>query len=178
VRRPNFERWLRRQILGLADTDSFNLRKLAALAQKEKPRLAEPLLLYAYTTGKTERLLSFVWNDELYRSYLTALEAIENTDLAGVALSGRKVGSLSREYSKFLDSYRAAYNKPESNNESKRLRWERSRALQLEKGVNTSEIYQALALNAGNVNAYMKHGALEKVSLKNATDIMKYLYTR
>jgi len=176
MRRPTLERWIKRQILSLAKTESFNMRKLAASAQDENPRLAEPLLLYAYATGKTERLLSFVWKGDLRCSYEDALNAIAGRDLTDTALNRRSVDGLTREYRKFLTSYRIAYRKPESNNESKQLRWERSRTLQLQKGVSTAEIYQSLGLNAGNVNAYLKHGALDRISLQNATDIMKYLF--
>ena len=36
-------------------------------------------------------------------------------------------------------------------------------------------ICNELGLNRGNVNAYMKHGDVSKMSLQNATRIMKYL---
>ncbi|MCL2889186.1 MAG: hypothetical protein FWE65_02050 [Eggerthellaceae bacterium] len=175
MRRPTFERWIRRYLLSLAGTESFSLRKLAAMAQTESPRLAEPLLLYACASGSVERLLGFVWRRELLDSYRSVLEAIGGRDLAGLAL-GSEIGGLPLEYRKFLDSYRIAYRKPESAGESKRLRWERSRMLQLEKGISTAQICRALALNVGNVNAYLKHGDVGKLSLKNATDIMKFLY--
>ena len=65
--------------------------------------------------------------------------------------------------------------KPETQAESKRLRWEKSRQLQLQKGVSVARICNELGLNRGNVNAYMKHGDVSKMSLQNATRIMKYL---
>ena len=104
------------------------------------------------------------------------LEGFREIDLEEAALSGQYDDSLPREYGKFLTSYRVSYNRPETVKDSKCMRWERSCALQLEKGVTTADIYRALGLNAGNVNAYLKHGDTDKVSLQNAADIMNYLY--
>jgi len=79
-------------------------------------------------------------------------------------------------YEKALLSYKAAFQRIDSRNESKKLRWEKSIQLQKKKGISNAQIYLALNLDAGNVNAYMKHANIDKVSLKNATDIMEYLY--
>ncbi len=176
MRRPTFSRWAKRLILELADTNSFSLRKLAASAQKENPRLAEPLLLYAYDINSTEKLLSLIWDEELRATYTRVLQALGKKNLTDIALEKLTIDGLPREYVKILNSYRVAYQKPETLCESKKMRWERSRALQLEKGISAAEIYHALGLNPGNVNAYLKHGALDKVSLDNATSIMKFLY--
>lgn len=177
MRRPTFKRWIAGQIQYLSGSDSLSLRKIAALAQDGVPRLVEPLLLYAYETGKVDALLGFVWREDILACYESILEKLKNDEsLQSIALDEKSSVNLPREFSKYFSSYRAAYYKPETNAESKRLRWERSRELQLKKGVSTAEIYNALGLNPGNVNAYMKHGALDKVSLQNSTDIMKYLY--
>ena len=148
------------------------------MAQGSTPRLIEPLFLYVFEAGKIEALLAFVWREDVRASYEHMLEMLESCDsLQAVALADDSSIPLPREYSKHLTSFRAAYNKPETDAESKRMRWERSRDLQLKKGISNAEIYKALGLNPGNVNAYMKHGALDKVSLQNSTDIMKYLYS-
>ena len=176
MRRPVFSRWIKKQVLEIADTESINLRKLAAAAQKEKPRLVEPLLLYAVAVGHVDRLIGFIYRDNVRESYEKVLAVISGIDLEEAARSGQSDDSLPREYGKFLASYRASYKWPETVKDSKRMRWERSRALQLEKGVSAAEIYRALGLNAGNVNAYLKHGDTDKISLQHATDIMDYLY--
>ncbi len=176
MRRLVFNRWIKRLLVELADTSSFNLRKFAAAAQKDIPRIAEPLLLYAYDTQITEKLLDLIWDKELLASYKTALQALGKKNLSEIALGSHYVPGLSREYIKILNSYRVAYQRPETVRESKKMRWERSRTLQLEKGVSAAEIYHALKLNPGNTNAYLKHGSLDKVSLETATAIMKFLY--
>ncbi|MEG0759484.1 MAG: hypothetical protein RR505_13825, partial [Raoultibacter sp.] len=172
-----FEGWITKELRYLSGGSSLNLRKLTALSQDSLPRLVEPLLLYAIQTGKVDALLSFVWREEIRASYSNALAILGDcSDLGTLALSDSNSVVLPREYGKYLTSYRTAYNKPETDAESKRMRWERSRDLQLKKGVSNAAIYNALGLNPGNVNAYMKHGALDKVSLQNSTAIMKYLY--
>jgi hypothetical protein len=176
MRRPTFAGWIRRLILNLAHTDSFNLRKFAASAQKDTPRLVEPLLLYAYDSCRTERLLDYIWNEEIQTSYEIALRALDGKDLTTRALFERDTNGLPYEYEKHLNSFRIAYHKLNTINASKKMRWERSRTLQREKGISAAEIYRALKLNPGNVNAYLKHGSLDKVSLENATRIMNYLY--
>lgn len=178
MRRPTFSRWISKEIRHLSGNDSLNLRKLASRAQSSSPRMIEPLLLYAIETKKTQALLDLVWREDIRVSYENVLAALRDYEsIQSMALSEEDFAFLPREYGKFLSSYRAAYRKPETDAESKRLRWERSRDIQLKKGISNAEIYKALGLNPGNVNAYMKHGALDKVSLQNSTDIMKYLYS-
>jgi hypothetical protein len=176
MRRPVFKRWIKRQVQEIAGTETLNLRKLASAAQKDKPRLIEPLLLYAVAAGYVDRLISLIYQEEIQKSYEAVLLHLEGIDLENAALSGQLDNILPREHAKFLISYRAAYNRPETARDSKRMRWERSRILQLEKGISTAEIYRTLGFNAGNVNAYLKHGDIDKVSLQIATDIMNYLY--
>ena len=176
MRRPVFSRWIKRQVLEIAGADSFNLRKLTAAAQKKTPRLIEPLFLYAFAAGHIDRLLALVYQDDVHENYERVLAILEGVDLEEAALSNRDIAGLPREYGKFLSSYRAAYNHIETTNDSKRMRWKRSRTLQLEKGVSAADIYHALGLNPGNINAYLKHGDIDKVSLQKATDIMNFLY--
>ena len=176
MRRPVFSRWIKRQLLEIAGAGSFSLRKLAATAQNKNPRLIEPLLLYAIITGRVDRLIDFVYKDEVRDSYESVLMIFDGIDLENAAHNGQLDDSIPGEYKKFLISYRVSYNRPETTKDSKRMRWERSRILQLEKGVSTADIYHSLGLNHGNVNAYLKNGDLDKVSLQNATDIMDYLY--
>ncbi|MCL2150697.1 MAG: hypothetical protein FWH50_00520 [Coriobacteriia bacterium] len=186
MRRPSFSRWIKNQLMLLSGFSRFDLRKLAAAAQSSKPRLIEPLLLYARAANCTDRLLGLVWRDDVRKQYLDTLETIGASDLESLALFGLEAGlekspvikQLPRDYVKFLRSFQVAYRQPEIKSQSKQLRWDRSRALQLEKGIGSSEICRDLGLNLGNVNAYLKYGALEKVSLEKATEIMKYLYSR
>lgn len=177
MRRPTFKRWIAKEIQYLSGVDSLDLVRLASLAQGTCPRIIEPLLLYAMESSKEQRLLGLIWRSDIKASYKSSLVALEECgSLQALALGDRYPRGLPREYTKYFSSYRAAYYKPETDAASKRMRWKQSRELQLKKGVHTSEIYTELKLNPGNVNAYMKHGAVEKVSLQHATEIMRFLF--
>lgn len=122
--------------------------------------------------------MELVWREDVraaYRDVLNQLESVESIE--GFVLGQNKSTQLPREYRKFITSYKAAYFKPETDAASKQMRWKRSKELQLIKGVTNAEIYLTLGLNPGNTNSYMKHGEVDKVSLENATAIMKYLFS-
>lgn len=168
-------RWLKRELIALSGEPKFSLRRYAALAQNDNPRLAAPLFLYCRETDSIETLYGFMYDSNLLEQYRVIEQILKEINLTEAALTENIPDALPREYAKHLASFAAAYRAPETEAESKKLRWERSRALQLEKGIPTAWIYNKLGLNPGNVNAYMKHGDTSKVSLDAATSIMKYL---
>ena len=143
--------------------------------QDGRPRAKEPLLLCALATGRYEKLMALMWRDDIKEEYSAVAELLQGADLSALALNGVFPEGLPREYAKRLNTFASEYRKPETQAESKRLRWEKSRQLQLQKGVSVARICNELGLNRGNVNAYMKHGDVSKMSLQNATRIMKYL---
>ena len=175
MRKPTLERWLRRELLALSGLERFSLRKLAAMAQSTHPRLVEPLFLYCVDCGREAALLELVYREDVADSYKSQMGKLSGKNLADLALSGAAQGVLPREYAKHLDSFAADYRKEEIYAASKQMRQERCRRLQLEKGVSNIEISRALGLDAGNVCAFLKRGALGRVSLSDATAMMKYL---
>jgi len=174
MRRPSFKGWVSRELKHLSGENTLNLRRLAYLAQGPTPRLRERLILYAIATGQTDKLKNLLY-DELMMSELTALEqALRAIDIDNP--NEMQQASLPIRYEKAINSFAAAYHAIDTKNESKRLRWERTVRLQKEKGVSNAEIYHALGVNAGNVNAYLKNGDIDRVTLDTATSIMKYLF--
>jgi hypothetical protein len=172
MRRPNFKGWVSRELKYLSGEDTLNLRRLAYLAQGQRPRLRERLVLYALSIGQEERLRGYLY-DETLLSDLGEVEII----LRGADLDkpDREIQTqLPSRYQKALDSYRSAYYRIDNRSDSKRLRWERTVQLQKEKGLSNTQIYRALDLNPGNINAYLKHGDIDRVTLATATKIMKY----
>ena len=81
-------------------------------------------------------------------------------------------------YKKAFLSYKAAYDKNDTRNESKKLRWEKTVELQKKKGITTTQICNALGFDAGNISAYLKRADIDRISLEKATDIMRYLYAK
>lgn len=175
MRRPVFKRWIQKEAARLAGFSTFRLREIAAAMQGSGPRAKEPLLLYALEADRFEKLLELIWRDDIREEYRTIADMLRDINLSEAAVSGNIPENLPREYAKHLTSFASEYHKPETQAESKRLRWEKSRQLQLQKGISAAYISQELGLNRGNVNAYLKHGDVNKVSLQNATNIMKLL---
>jgi len=175
MRRPNFRGWVTRELAYLSGENTLNLRRLAYLAQTSEPRLRERLILYAIATTQTERLKSYLFRENMIN---------ELDELTGILTGhdfddpeGFEATNLPPRYRKALISFKSAYARIDTRNDSKRLRWEKSIQLQKEKGVSNARIAQDLSLDPGNVNSYLKHGATERLSLQNATRIMKYLYS-
>jgi len=175
MRRPDFRGWVTRELSYLSGEDTLSLRRLAYLAQTTKPRLQERLVLYAIATDQIERLQSFLYREDLIQELDTLSQKLKGKNLDDpTALSKTR---LTDRYRKALLAYKAAHDAIDTRNNSKKLRWEKSTQLQNEKGVSNAQICRNLDLDAGNVSAYMKHGAIDKMSLENTTRIMKYLYS-
>ena len=62
-----------------------------------------------------------------------------------------------------------------NDNETKRLMRKRIILLQKEKHITNYRIYTDLKLNPGNINSFLKHGDVEKISLESARRIWKYV---
>lgn len=174
--RITFKGWLKMELFRMSGAESLDLRILATRAQKSRPRLAAPLLLYAMETNVTERLLKSIYKKDLLREYKEVILLCHDKPIAELSLEEEE--KLPWTYRKLLASWRTAKNRNESLTDSKRLRLERTRMLQKETGISNAQIYQTLDLNPGNVNAYLKHGDTSKVSLETATRIMKFLFSQ
>jgi len=175
MRRPNFKGWVSRELAHLSGENTLNLRRLAFLAQGPIPRLWERLVLYAVATNKVNQLKALLYRDEM----IEELDKVSH-GLLGFTLSNpenAKALQLPLRFQKVLHSYKAAYEKIDTRNESKRLRREKTIHLQKKSGISNTQICRALDLDLGNVTAYLKNADLDRISLKKATAIMKYLQT-
>ena len=86
-----------------------------------------------------------------------------------------KSGKLSPEYHKVWRSYQSLKNRNNSDNDTKELMRKKVKRLQDETGVTNYRIYTDLKLNPGNLNAWLKHGDSEKVSLDVARQTLRYV---
>lgn len=170
-----FHRWVRRQLTE-AGKGSFSLGRLAAKAQAENDeRLQALLLLYAHGENKLERLLGYIWLDGLADEFLTSSTAIGNRDIGKLALRGTPLLALPEKYNAVMREFANAFKSTTIKANTKHALWEETRALQIKRGIRNCDIYRALDLNPGNTNAYLKHGAVEKMSLANAQLIKEYV---
>lgn len=162
-------------MLALSGIDRFSVRKIAAMAQAENARLVEPLLLYCVSEGRVDELLGYAYRQDASESWIAAAKTLDGVDLERLALSGQSSAAIPREYAKHLDSFAVDYHRQDSIAESKKLRLERCRDLRLRTGASVAEISRALGLDAGNVCAFLTSGDLGRVTLEDATRMMKLL---
>jgi len=172
--RLTFPGWLKLELQRMSGLKTISIHKLAILAQEENSRLAEPLLLYAIETDAVPRLMSYIKDRQIRQEYRNILDECGDTSI--LELNEEEKESLPWSYRKLLNNWRAAEGRAQHIENSKRMRLERSLQLMKEKDISNAQVYQALDLNPGNTNAYLKHQDTSKLSLENATRIMKYLY--
>lgn len=175
MRRPTLERWLRGELVRLSELERFSLRKLAAMAQGSHARLVEPLFLYCHTTRRLASLYELIYQSDFAEEYQHVEDLLAGQDLFALSLSGKAAEILPAAYAKHLNSFAAAYRKQDTDAESKRLRQQRCVSLQLQKGTSTASACKALGLDPGNVCAFLKQGDLGRLTLSDATALMKYL---
>ena len=82
---------------------------------------------------------------------------------------------LSAEYHKVWRSYQSKKNRAQSDEHTKELMRKKVRRLQEQCRVSNYRIYTDLNLNPGNVNAWLKHGNADKVSLDTARRTLRYM---
>jgi len=172
--RLTFLGWLKLELERMSGLKTIGIHKLAVLAQEDNSRIAEPLLLFAIETNSTSRLMSYIDESQIKQEYLDVIGLCSDKSI--LQLSKAAEEALPWSYRKLLSNWRAADNRAQHIEDSKRMRLERSLQLMKEKNVSNAQVYQALNLNRGNTNAYFKHKDTSKLSLDNSTRIMKYLY--
>ncbi len=175
MRRPTFVRWAKREALLAANAKAFGFKRLAGLLQDGFENVKAPLFLYAYETDDLTRLRRYI----LDASLLDELKRVENVmgerSVEKLALRGTPMRLLPPEYQACLDAFARAYRTPERLEAEKRVLWEQTTHEQKRKGIPNSTVYQRLGLNPGNVNAYLKDGAVEKLSLENARILLEFV---
>lgn len=177
MRRPIFKRWIRTEVLRIARTSSFNLRRLAAQVQREEDTedLAAALLLYAHENGYAEKLLSYVFDEQLKAEYVKVLAKLGKRSAERLALRGTPMKSLPPAYTALLMAYDDAYHAPELIANDKMDIWDQVHVAQLKTGAAPTHVAYALRLDPANTSAYLKNAAVEKFTVETAQQILDYL---
>jgi len=170
MRQLSFTGFLRRYLLQLSARESLRICVLSDEADEDNPRLREPLLLYAIMEEKGNLLLRTVRDESLKCEFERLIKQYPKSRLEDAL----RQGMLGAEYQKVWDSYQSVKNRVQSDNHSKELMRARLMALQKEKGLSTYRIYTDLQLNPGNLNAWVKNGDGNKVSLGVARRVLDY----
>lgn len=173
MRELTFTGYLTKYVRALSSYDTGSLYKLAAEAAKDNPRLREPLLLYALFSDNADVLLRASKDKNLHSAYHDMLSQYSKEDMY-TALQ-QEDSKLPVEYQKVWASYLSLKNRHQGENETKALMRNRVLKLQQATKITNYRIYKELGLNPGNVNAWLKHGASEKVSLGTARKVLHYI---
>ena len=173
MRALTFSGFLAQYVKQLAAEETNSLYKLAAEAGSNNPRLREPLLLYAVYTQKEKVLLQATKEPNLRMEY-QRMVTLYSADMM-TELFEQVSPKLPAEYHKVWRSYQNRRNRGQADEHTKELMRQKVKRLQTQKGVTNYRIYTDLKLNPGNLNAWLKHGDAEKVSLETARRTLRYV---
>ena len=173
MRRLTFSGYLRSYVQYLAGEHTLAVSRLAALVESE-PRLVEPLLLWAATTGRGPRLATYL---EARPDLVTELDRLLSLEQQGRLEStlASEDPRLRPEYAKVWRSYVVQRDAPLRDARLKLDARERVLVLETEKNVSRYRMAKDLGLNPGNLHAYLAQGNPSKLSLGRAYELVKYL---
>lgn len=172
MRKLTFKGYLQKYVKSLSLSGTNDIKRLAEEVPKNY-RLAEPLVLYALSVNKRNRLLQVATDPHLKNLIHYFPEQLSWDDILLAFVNNEK--NYPSEIRKVYSSYISQRDRQKANSHTKALMLERSRQLQQEKRVTTYRIYTDLKLNHGNVNAYLKNGDINKVGLEVAEKVLDYL---
>lgn len=173
MRELTFKGFIRQYVKTLSKYNTENLTKLLHEGSTENARLIEPLLLYAISVNKEQELLNRTKDDKLYTEYYNLIFNYSRENL--FKLLQEKSDKLPIEYHKVWHTYQYKKNRHQMDNNTKELIRNKVIYLQQQKSITNYRIYTDLKLNPGNLNAWLKHGYADKVSLDTARRILKFL---
>lgn len=172
MRALTFKGFLTQYVRQLSHQNTLSLHKLSAEAASDNPRLREPLLLYAMFSGKLDLLLA-VTHESLLEYYTVLVSQYTVEQITSLLDKGSPL--LAMEYHKVWHSYLNRRDQLQADNHTKALMRKKVQRLQQENGVTNYRIYTDLKLNPGNLNAWLKHGDGNKVSLDTARMALRYV---
>lgn len=173
MRELTFKGFLTQYVKRLSYQGTGSLYKLAAEACSNNPRLQEPLLLYAMFSEKQDVLLMATKGSSLHDYYSGLVSQYLPEQMTTLLAEGSPL--LAEEYHKVWRSYMSRKNRLQADNYTKELIREKVKRLQEKSGVSNYRIYTDLNLNPGNLNAWLKHGDGDKVSLDTARRTLQYV---
>ena len=173
MRELTFKGFLAQYVKRLSKSNTNSLYRLAKEASNDNPRLKEPLLLFALYSGKQTVLLQATKDQSLFAEYQKMVSLYSADQMMRLFEDNDSV--LPNEYHKVWRSFQSQKNRGQSDDHTKELMRLKVKRLQEQCGVSNYRIYTDLKLNPGNVNAWLKHGVSDKVSLDTARRTLRYV---
>ncbi len=173
MRELTFRGFLTQYVRSLSKEETTSLYKLAGEASRDNFRLQEPLLLYALYSQKQGVLLQATKDAALYARYDDLLSRFDQNTMTQMLMA--QDAALPVEYHKVWRSYMSQKNRHGADDHTKELMRQKIKRLQEKYGVTNYRVYTDLRLNPGNLNAWLKHGHSDKVSLDTARSVLRYV---
>jgi hypothetical protein len=173
MRQLTFSGFLDSYVRYLSGESTFALPRLVALLPSE-PRLAEPLLLWATVTGRSERLARLLAGNQDLLGELRQLVSLWEARRLEDALSSED-SRLRPEYAKAWRSYVTRRDAPDRDARLKLEARDRILALESKKSVSRYRMAKDLGLNPGNLHAFLSQGDPKKMALEKAYRLVEYL---
>lgn len=172
MKQLTFKGYLSNYVRYLSGLNTNNIKKLAQEAQKNH-RLREPLLMYAYSSGKVDLLLEVTEGSELGKDYqkVSSLHDLQGFHQALATNSE----TLDDGYKKCYKSYVSKRDMPNTHDETKHLMSRKINSIRKAKGLSVYKLYKDLNLDGSNINAFLNHEDTKRVSLDVARRILQYV---
>ena len=173
MRELTFKGFLTQYVKQLSKNNTNSFYRLAEEAGSDNPRLKEPLFLFALYSDKQTVLLQATKDKSLFEEYQKMVSLYSADQMTRLFEDNASV--LPNEYHKVWRSFQSQKNRGQSDDHTKELLRLKVKRLQEQCGVSNYRIYTDLKLNPGNVNAWLKHGVADKVSLDTARRTLRYV---
>lgn len=172
MRKLTFNGFLESYLKTLSLSCSLNIKRLATEAEKENPRLREPLFLYCLFSDKMELLLKRTKNKSIHFEINKLASKYNKSQM--LSMLEEENSELPVEYLKVYKSYKSVREQKAHEEYTKNLMYQKIKSLQKETGVSTYRIGKDLGYNSGNFNRFMK-GDLSKMSLSKARETLVFV---
>ena len=188
MRELTLKGFLKKYLMYLGDTNTVNLEVLVHRVLPDKPRIAEPLYIYAAIMDRTGEVIGYMTDAvpnqrmtlgpgtaEYYlEEYLHLNEAFPTPGefLKGLEGSDKRIPI---RYLKIFNSYLVKKNRVVYDREYIARARKQIVKLKEKAQITNYRICKDLNLNHGNIGAFLKDGDPTKVSRETATRILRYV---
>ena len=173
MRQLTFRGFTKKYVKELSLSKTSAIYQLVREATTTNRRLKEPLYLYAASNGCLSTLLMASRKTNFYSSYQELSERFSYPEL--LEALKQKSAELPDQYLKVWTSFCSVKSMPERDARVKDLMATKIVRMQSTLGIGTYRICKDLSLNNANINCWLKNKQSNKVSLKNARRVLKYL---
>jgi len=188
MRELTLKGFLKKYLMYLGDTNTLSLEVLTHKVLPDKPRIAEPMYIYAAILNRTGDVIKYMTDTipnqnvplgpnavEYYLEeylYLNKTFPTPEEFIEGLENSDKRIPT---RYRKVHDSYLVKKNRVLNDREYIARAHKQTVKLKEQAQITNYRICKDLNLNHGNIGAFLKNGDTTKVSRETATSILRYI---